>query len=251
MLRFPSLLRPALGAVVAAGLLFGASSCDDDPEIVDLLLEVKMMPGGTDYSPTATYTINGKAVSFSTLRFYLHDPAVSDGSTSYSTDAYVLATPGSSTFQVGQVMNQAYSGFTFNFGIDSATNHADPSLYDASNVLAPQSPNMHWSWASGYIFLRIDGQFDSDGDGTPDTDFEAHLGTDNFYTPITLDGDFEAHDDHIHVELAFDPIALFDGFDFGADAGDPSTHTTHTMDNMPMAMAMRGNLSNAFSLLAD
>jgi hypothetical protein len=152
------------------------------------------------------------------------------------------------TVVVGQVENGDYSSFTFNLGIDSVANHADPSTYPVDNVLAPQSPNHHWSWASGYIFLRIDGMFDGDGDGTPETAFETHLGTDNFYTPLTLTGNVEGHDDHVHVTLVFDPIALYDGIDFGANAADDMTFTTHTMDNMAMAMAIRANFANAFSL---
>ncbi len=251
MFRFPkfrlaagsTLLLAAVGALIAVS----SSSCDKD-ELIDLLVEVRMAPGGMDYSPSSTYTINGTAVSFSTLRFYMHDPGVSDGTTTMSTDAYVLAAPSSAPVMVGQVFNDDYDYFTFNLGIDSVTNHADPSTYVSSSVLAPQTPNMHWSWSSGYIFLRIDGMFDADGDGTPESPFETHLGTDNFYTPIMVSGNVEDDGDHLHVELVFDPIKLFDGFAFASDPSDPMTVTTHTMDNMPLAMTMRGNLSSAFSL---
>ncbi len=47
---------------------------------------------------------------------------------------------------------------SFYMGIDSARNHLDPSAYSPSDPLAPQSPSMHWGWASGYFFLSMTGK---------------------------------------------------------------------------------------------
>ncbi len=46
---------------------------------------------------------------------------------------------------------------SFNIGIDSITNHSDPSLWPADHALAPKDPDMHWGWAAGYKFFVLEG----------------------------------------------------------------------------------------------
>ncbi len=48
-------------------------------------------------------------------------------------------------------------GISFGIGVDSAHNHLDPSQYAMNHPLAPQSPSMHWGWASGYRFVAMEG----------------------------------------------------------------------------------------------
>lgn len=46
---------------------------------------------------------------------------------------------------------------SFYIGVDSITNHADPSLWPADHALAPKDPDMHWGWAAGYKFFVLEG----------------------------------------------------------------------------------------------
>jgi hypothetical protein len=39
---------------------------------------------------------------------------------------------------------------------------------------------MYWTWASGYIFVKIEGEVDYEGDGTYDQIFKYHLGLNEF-----------------------------------------------------------------------
>jgi len=229
-----------------AALVFTFSSCDKETDDTQVELQVRFTPGGDLFDPATIYTINGTAVQFNTLRFYLSGIQLEDvAGNPVSTDAYILAQPNDPAYSLGGVPPQAYTAFNFNVGIDSATNHLDPTQYASSNPLAPQSPNMHWSWTSGYIFLRIDGIYDGDGDGTPDSGngFEVHLGADNFLSTLSIPGSFGGDDSEtLTLTLNYDPLALFTGIDF------PTVNTTHTMDNMPMAMQVKANIPAAFAL---
>ncbi len=236
-----------LGLTLAAGALSGLSSCEKENND-DLLLYTNVLfsPGGQPFQSTDVYTINGTAVQFSVLRFHMSGIGLQDvsGQWQYS-DAYILAQPGQTRYEAGTFPPQQYTAFRFDVGVDSSKNFLDPTEYDSDNPLAPQSPSMHWSWTSGYIFLRIDGIYDGDGDGTPDpaNGFEVHLGLGNFLSEIAGSGTFGADDaEEAEVTINFDPLKLFTGVDF------PTVNTTHTMDNMPMAMQVRSNMASAFTV---
>jgi len=48
-------------------------------------------------------------------------------------------------------------GIKFSIGVPSTYNNTDPALYVSPDPLAPQSPSMHWGWASGFRFIAIEG----------------------------------------------------------------------------------------------
>lgn len=48
-------------------------------------------------------------------------------------------------------------GIRFHIGVHTPVNNEDPSLYPIDHPLAPQSPSMHWGWASGYRFIALEG----------------------------------------------------------------------------------------------
>lgn len=240
------------GFIALLALTLGTlSSCEDDPIVIDptvaaLNIQVRFAPGGQTFQPGDTYTINGTAVKFNALRFYMTGIGLEDvAGNLISSDVVILAEPGQASYPAGEVIPQAYTRLKGNIGIDPVTNHEDPTQYTSDNPLALQSPNMHWSWTSGYIFLRIDGIYDGDGDNIPDegNGFEVHLGSDNFLTgldmPISIGSD---QSESITVKMVYDPLALFTGVDF------PTVNTTHTMDNMPMAMTVKANIPSAFTI---
>ena len=62
-----------------------------------------------------------------------------------------------STIELGSHTITSVEGVKFYIGVPQPTNNADPSLYGPDHPLAPQSPSMHWGWASGYRFLAYEG----------------------------------------------------------------------------------------------
>lgn len=101
-------------------------------------------------------------------------------------------------------------------GVDSALNHTDPTL-----VGAPLGVNgMFWVWDDGYLFLTVDGRYDSNDDGAvTDSDMmmSYHCGMDTLYTLKT----FEVHTDaldggNIILPLALDIDTLMAGVDIAA-----------------------------------
>ena len=62
-----------------------------------------------------------------------------------------------SSIQLGNINITNVEGVKFHVGVHSPVNNENPSLYAPSHPLAPQSPSMHWGWASGYRFLAYEG----------------------------------------------------------------------------------------------
>ncbi|RMG58901.1 MAG: hypothetical protein D6722_22990, partial [Bacteroidetes bacterium] len=127
----------------------------------ELTMHFHPMMGSSDFALNQVYTINGVAVEFSTIQFYVSGLELGDASDFDAPDVYLLVKAGQMMYELGEITAGAKPSLRFNVGIDSVTNHLDPSTYDASNPLAFQSPSMHWSWDSGYIFFRIDGKVDT------------------------------------------------------------------------------------------
>ncbi len=66
----------------------------------------------------------------------------------------------------GQIDPGTYKGIAFSVGLPDAMNHADPTMAKAPlDTMA-----MHWSWADGYRFLRLDEIVNGAG-------FDVHLGS--------------------------------------------------------------------------
>lgn len=83
-----------------------------------------------------------------------------------------------SVVELGSLSLTSVEGVKFHIGVHSPVNNADPSLYAPGHPLAPQSPSMHWGWASGYRFLVYEGK----GGVNFSQTFQMHgLGNSNYF----------------------------------------------------------------------
>ncbi len=83
-----------------------------------------------------------------------------------------------SVVELGSLNLTNVEGVKFHIGVHSPINNEDPSLYPSDHPLAPQSPSMHWGWASGYRFLVYEGK----GGVNFSQTFQMHgLGNNNYF----------------------------------------------------------------------
>ena len=98
-------------------------------------------------------------------------------------DVYILVTKGEDVdVLLGNLHIETLDSISFYIGVDSANNHADPSLWPSSHALAPKFPEMHWGWASGYRFVAIEGKSGSN----LQFDYQIHGLGDNLYKSTTI-----------------------------------------------------------------
>lgn len=255
-----SLFKPVLAVILLLGssLLFTSckqEGCTDpdainyDPEATEsvdasceypvLSLDIQSVVNGEAFSFDQVYQINGAATTFTTAQYYLSEVGVMTDGEMEMPGTYLLVKADQSVYEVGEITAGHKHMVSFGVGVDSTQNFLDPTLAEAP--LNPQSPNMHWSWNAGYIFIRLEGQVDTDADDVPDTNFELHVGGINQYTPVMFEVMHEAEEVDSRVEITADFAKFFDGIDLTVD------NVTHTMDNMPLAMALVANISKVFS----
>lgn len=200
---------------------------------------------GVDLVEEQQYTINGVNTHIELVQFYVSGIALinANGDT-INSDTYLLVKPENDEYSIGDFPPGDYTKLIFHVGVDSITNHSDPSVYELKDPLSAQTPSMHWGWSFGYIFLRIDGEVDSDGDGTPDPagTFEMHTGEDRYLATVEIDYPItigNGQENILHLDANWD--LFFAGVDMAND------NTVHGSDNLPLAEILFENLSGIFT----
>lgn len=157
----------------------------------------------------------GQAFNAYRMQYYLsgfriiHD----GGQETELTDIYVLANADEEEeYSLGLATFTNIETIKFKVGVDSLNNHSDPSTWPADHPLAPQNPDTHWGWASGYRFVMIEG---NGGIQMPSFTFEIHaLGDQHYrgdvsvnvypedmgtYTRLSINADYDRALDGINV----------------------------------------------------
>jgi len=129
---------------------------------------------------TITYSFNRSA-------FYVSGITLTkmEGGTTTIADKYLYVTPETEKYEIGEIDAVHYTGVSFDIGVDTAANAADPTLPEANHPLAPKNPSMHWSWNTGYIFMALEGNW-SATDGSSGT-FVFHIGLDELLRTVNID----------------------------------------------------------------
>jgi hypothetical protein len=240
--------------ILLASLLFSVTSCDkeDDqegPGDVEVSFSNKYACCAINHSDVHQNS-NGRSFTIALSQYYISDLILvdHDGAEVPFTGQYLLVKSGTENkLQLSNVPAGHYHQIKFNVGVDSVANHADPSTYDAANPLAPQTPSMHWSWNSGYIFFRMEGLVDTTAtkNGTLDFPYFYHLGTDAYLMPVVLDLDLEVGDSKdAAVKVNMDASTLLTNIDLGgADVGGHSIS-----GNADLAGRFSTNIKSSFSV---
>ncbi len=250
------------------------AGCDSDVmEDEEVMTTLRLQPvfSGQPLLMDQTYDHNGTAISFDGARIYLSEitliaedgtetliegPSITvpakdenDADVSHTVSNRVILAKhdhGQEEYDLGMAMSGSYTGMRFKVGIDGQDNRVDASQVPSNHALAKQTDkNNHWNWANGYIYLRVDGLADSDGDGTPDAAFETHLGKTTFLREVELNTAFELTEgitNQIHVMLDYAHLLHM------VDLSDPLQLLCHTGDNIPVAQKVAGQISGAFML---
>ncbi len=191
------LYKWALG--LSAVLLIGACDKDDDnndqnpdPNATkaEVVLNYDFTFGSEAFNLDQAYVLDsGGTVKFSLATYYLSKPVIMDdvGNASPLDPEYLIVRPENTSDDLGMIEAGHTHMFNISIGVDEATNTENGAngrqptdFTDSDHPLAPQPEGMYWSWASGYIFVKIEGEIDYEGDGTYDNTFKYHLGTNSF-----------------------------------------------------------------------
>ena len=228
-------------------------SCQPDAKDNTLSIKFNINAGTTPLAYNTDYSIDTLTIQYTTVRFYISQPVFSSGADFISfNDAYFLGDAGNSnnTFVVGDLGKRTIDGIAFGFGVDSSRNtqhgsKAQPAYsYTLSNPLSSAN-NMYWSWNPGYIWMKLEGRMDTNGDGDFDDAneiFSLHTGIDAAYRYISRTFVFSMNDAPKTVQVDMDINRFFDNYDL---IGAPFSHPLDSTSSDYHAMVAIQNNANA------
>ncbi len=256
--------------------LVGCDAATSDTGSTTLTLNLNAQVNGKPLStdPGTTFDVNGTLISFESVRMYISeitlinsngDPVsiLGDGLTvpakneddediSHTVQDHIVLVKqdaGIDSYDLGTWPAGKYEKIHFKIGIAGTNNRIDPSQVPAGHPLAKQTDyNNHWNWNAGYLYLRIDGKVDTDGDAVPDDEWAVHLGTERFLRQVMVTHDLILEADQPGIlDLSID----YGEFLRNVDLSDPDQRICHTMNNLPVANAVANQISSAFSISTD
>ena len=147
---------------------------------------------------------------------------------------------GAPNFALDSVDGGTYTAVKFYIGVDSARNHTGAQDGDLDPI-----NGMIWTWSTGYIFFKHEGQF-IDSTGATRTVL-LHLGTDKALSPVTVPvTPFTINGDSRALTLNFNLNSVYSGsrtLDFNVD----NIHQSATASEAAWIGYMKANMAGAFT----
>ena len=208
---------------------------------IDHVFDGQPLALGTDLTTT-----DGTVLQINVLRYWisnvkLHQAGGSDHAVPaayYLFEQTVENTRNSLT--IADIPAGDYTGLTLAVGVDEGHNHST-DLFEGELSTAV---DMDWGWNSGFIFFKIEGEFDNNG---AMTFYKAHVGKDDLYREVTLTFDVPITIDDAHqssVQLSAEAKTIFSGWNV------PSTSSVVGGPTNSPAGNVATNYSQWFSLQA-
>lgn len=213
-----------------------------------LLLNMNVSADGNAFSYGQLYSLpDGRRIRINTARFYFSGITIgnSDGDIPL-TGVYEQFESSKAIYDLGTVPPGEYTRMSFDIGLDSAANFGDPTTWADDHPLSSSSPTFdHWSWNTGYVFIKLEGVVDGSVSMVEPLDdpFVYHVGSMALKERVPLGVDFTiAENGNSVVTLNVDILKFFDGIDL------TSEFDTHTFNNMPLAEKVVDNVRLAIEI---
>lgn len=188
----------AFAWVIALTVLLAASCGNDNNETASVSLDFKARFGAAPLTMfTRAYAYpEGMNVRFQNFLFYVSDVELirEDGSAQKVSEVELISFKNiqdDAAAQKGIQISKSnippgnYKGIRFGIGVAPALNGTQPGDYKPGHPLTDN----YWSWALGYIFTKIEGNADLDGDGNfnENAKLTFHIGANSLYRTKTFD----------------------------------------------------------------
>jgi hypothetical protein len=250
-----------LSLLLFASLFFIAADCErTDPNSGQLSLNFTSTYQDEPlvmYDATYSYP-DGAPVKFQLFNYYVSDVSLireddPEGPGEHLAEVLLvdfseILTPADATagltFHFDQLPIGKYTGIRLGLGIAPELNATQPGDYNDPNH--PLARNW-WSWARGYVFTKIEGNADVDGDGVFNTKLTYHVGDNSLYRELTFHREIvvSERDQNLHFN-----VDLYDMLNPGNEYLDIS-QTEFTQDhtnNEAIYGFLWDNLVDAFTL---
>lgn len=233
------------------GILFSACKKDDEETVPTNsgIVEVRITNVVND-APIESGVFNyenalGETYSINLLKYYLSNATLisSDGSeVPFANYTLVDGFASSGNSFSACVPNGNYTQLKCSVGVDSDHNHSG----DQEGDLDPIN-GMLWTWSTGYIFFKHEGQFIDSNDEVQELLY--HFGTDAAYTQFTLPINLTVDNSNKIVNLQFDLAALYDAMHQIQFEGN-NFHQSIAAEDAVWLHDLKDNFGSAFSIVS-
>jgi hypothetical protein len=186
--------------------------------------------------------VAGNKYSVSLLKYFVTNAVlVQHDGTEYKLNNYDLIDEFDkekfSTIEAGNIPGAHYTKLKFYVGLDKIRNHEGAQDGDLDPLY-----NMIWSWNTGYIFLKHEGQLI-----TPTNDtvvMQYHIATDEALRQIEVPIDMTVKGNNVQLNIQFDLNKIYNAPKVDINT-QPIMHSTGASDRATMN-AVADNFSDAF-----
>ncbi|MGP8021519.1 MAG: MbnP family protein [Limisphaerales bacterium] len=189
---------------------------------------------------------SGQKISVTRLDFLLSDISLhrTDGAWLEQKNwfAFVSARDGKNSFTLENVPPGDYDRFRFHIGLEPKINHRRIAQWQPNHPLNPDINHLYWGWSKEYIFLALEGAWRN---GPEQSGFSYHLATDRMLMTVELPAALDLHASR-EMQVALDAGKIFSG-SHRIKLTD-STDTSHSRTNDSLAVQLRQNVENSFTV---
>lgn len=200
---------------------------------------------------------DNKRMSLDLVKFYLSDVEIfQNGTFANSSEINIIDfETGKNSFNISLLAGN-YDKIKYKLGVKKSLNGTenpafDASLYSNTHPLSAYN-NMYWSWATGYIFSKLEGRIDTSAtqDQPANYTFFYHCGLDTLLTPGELNNvNFSiTAGNTTTLKLTFEYNDIFRTIDLNDRINMIDIPFTHTTDNLQVARKIMINLKNAIKV---
>jgi len=228
------------------GLLV-ASCGDDETGTLSIAPQANYQGAALQLNQEVDY--EGMPLRFQRISFYMTDiNLIKDGERTEISDAEYVNLPESASsysLSVEGIEAGTYDGIEFNLGLTPAVNATVPADYPADNPLSEAGE--YWSAWGSYVYAKIEGRADPDGDGQLDLSLAYHMGGDEAVAAVSLNTPVEiTADGTATLNLSFD---LADVLKENGQAFDiEALSRTHSLDHKETMNMFMSNWASSMSV---
>ncbi len=241
---------PYFGFLFCLLLLF--SACKDDKTAVSILFKLTYDDAPLVMFEDYVYP-DGKKLQITRFSFYMSQLSVNDRTESIllkDVDFINLtkshsSTEGASqgyTYMAKELQLDGFDAISFDFGLTEVQNMKVPADFSPGHPMS--KPGEYWVAWDSYIFVKIEGWIDLDGDEMPETGLALHLGSDAVNRSVAM----PVHDPGKDIEFTIDVHSIFQNTESGKIYDIAANPQLHSLSQLPAAEELANNLAESITL---